>query len=77
MKEYSRKKIVDEYTGLTVSRERKWQLRHPEQYHEMRQRLPMLVWQREDQRRRRQTVGRHLNSKSYRMEREVKNNGGN
>lgn len=26
----SRKKIFDEYTDLPVSRQRKWQLRHPE-----------------------------------------------
>ena len=67
-----RKKIIDEYTNLPVSRQRKWQLRHPEKEKELsakhRKTLKWRVTQREWARKRYNYKHRRFSAESYRDE---------
>ena len=69
------KKIIDEFTDLKVSRQRKWQLRNPELAKIINKRfntsLKGLVWHREVMRKRKGITRRNLNAKSYRLERKL------
>ena len=70
-----RKLIVDEFTDLNISRQRKWQLRHPKESEVINKRyrhsLNGLVYQREYTRKNKGFLKRRLGAKSYVMERKA------
>lgn len=71
-----RKKIIDEFTNLPVSHQRKWQLRHPEKQREIKRRfeksLKYRIRKREWMRKKLGCKKRRFGSKSY-LEEERKN----
>ncbi len=66
-------KIIDEFTDLNISRQRKEQLRNPEAFKARKRKydtsLKGMIAGRESHRKRLGTKRRNLNAKSYRMER--------
>ncbi len=67
-------KIIDEFTDLNISRQRKEQLRNPEAFKARKRKydtsLKGMIVGRENHRKRVGHTRRNLNTKSYRMERE-------
>ena len=68
--------IVDEFTNLPISRQRKWQLRHPEQQKEINKKLfkslNYKIKHREYARKRNGSVKRNFGCKSYKDEAKLK-----
>ena len=73
---WSTQKIEDEFTHLPVSRQRKWQLRHPEKQRVIRKRfdksLRRRIYARELGRKKYGWEERYLWAKSYKEEKKIR-----